>query len=223
MTRYLLCPLLLLACLLTGCANKLEVAIAATPAPDYYFDLQAPVLVTVNGANDAHGLNASYYVRDMVAALHGMGFKQVYTEASLPKNHPPFRMNFTLDVGSEKVSYRYTATDYGQVPSSTKTVCKQSTKKDKNLVCNSTPTTTWGPVGSSERTGYTTLSTFNIQAKDEQSRRTVFLLRASSYNEDCQDAKVEDFLVQESLDNLDFRNRVQRKYTVTLPEGHSCN
>ena len=35
-------------------------------------------------------------------------------------------------------------------------------------------------------------------------------------------AKVEDFLVQESLDNLDFRNRVQRKYTVTLPEGHSC-
>ena len=73
MTRYLLCPLLLLACLLTGCANKLEVAIAATPAPDYYFDPQAPVLVTVNGANDAHGLNASYYLRDMVAALHGMG------------------------------------------------------------------------------------------------------------------------------------------------------
>ena len=108
------------------------------------------------------------------------------------------------------------------MPSSTKTVCKQSTHKDKNLVCNSTPTTTWGPVGSSERTGYTTLSTFNIKAKDEQSRRTVFLLRASSYNEDCQDAKVEDFLVQESLDNLDFRNRVQRKYTVTLPEGHSC-
>ena len=47
MTRYLLCPLLLLACLLTGCANKLEVAIAATPAPDYYFDPQAPVLVSI--------------------------------------------------------------------------------------------------------------------------------------------------------------------------------
>lgn len=220
MTRYLLCPLFLFVLLLTGCANKLEVAIAATPAPDYYFDPQAPVLVTVNGANDAHGLNATYYLRDMVAALHGMGFKQVYTEASLPKNHPPFRMNFTLDVGSEKTSYRYTATDYGQVPSSTKTTCIPG--KKQQTVCTSTPTMSYRAIGSSERTGYTTLSTFNIKAKDEQSRRTVFLLRASSYNEDCQDAKVEDFLVQESLDNLDFRNRVQRKYTVTLPEGHSC-
>ncbi|MGC5703919.1 hypothetical protein J4P02_27340 [Pseudomonas sp. NFXW11] len=222
MTRYLLCPLFLFALFLTGCANKLEVAINATPAPDYYFDPQAPVLVTVNETNEAHALNARYYLRDMVAALHGMGFKQVYTDTPQPNNHPPFRMKIALDVGSKNTSYRYTATDYGQVPSSTKTVCKQSSKKDQNLVCNSTPVMTWGAVGSSERTGYTTLSTFNVEAKDAQSRRTVFLMRVSSYNEDCQDAKVEDFLVQEGLDNLDFRNRVQRKYSVTLPEGHSC-
>lgn len=221
MTRYLLCPLLLLACFLTGCANKLEVAIDATPAQDYYFDPKAPVLVTVDGAKDAQGLKASYYLRDMVAALHGMGFTQVYTESSLPKNHPPFRMNIALAVGSKQTSYRYTATDYGQVPSSTKTTCIPG--KHQQTVCTSTPVMSYRAIGSSERTGYTTLSTFNIKAKDEQSRRTVFLLRASSYNEDCQDAKVEDFLVQESLDNLDFRNRVQRKYSVTLPEGQSCN
>ncbi len=221
MTRYLLCPLLLLACLLTGCANKLDVAIDATPAQDYYFDPKAPVLVTVNGAKDDQALKASYYLRDMVAALHGMGFTQVYTESALPKDHPPFRMNIALDVGSKQTSYRYTATDYASVPSSTKTTCMPG--KHQQTVCTSTPTMSYRAVGSSERTAYTTLSTFNIKAKDEQSRRTVFVLRASSYNEDCQNAKVENFLVQESLDNLDFRNRVQRKYTVTLPEGQSCN
>ncbi|XSS63602.1 hypothetical protein ACP9OK_01105 [Pseudomonas sp. B11] len=222
MTRTLLYPLFLLACLLTGCANKLDVALNATPAPDYYFDHQAPVLVTVSGANSANALNARYYLKDMVAALHGMGFKQVFTDEPLPENHPPFRMNIALDVGSKKSSYRYTATDYGQVPSSSKMVCKPSSKKNQNMVCDSTPTMTWGPVGSSEHTGYTTLSTFNVEAKDAKSLRTVFLMRVSSSNDDCQDTKVEDFLVQQGLDHLDFRNRVHRNYSVTLPEGQSC-
>lgn len=77
-------------------------------------------------------------------------------------------------------------------------------------------------VGTSERTGYTTLTTFTATARDEVSRRAVYLLRAMSYNEDCQAAKIETFLVEQGLQNLNFQDRVHRNYTVTMPEGYQC-
>ena len=50
----------------------------------------------------------------------------------------------------------------------------------------------------------------------------MYLLRVTSYNEDCQAAKVEAFLVQQGLQNLNFQDRVQRNYAVTMPEGYRC-
>lgn len=222
MTRFLLCALLLLTALISGCATQLDVALNATPDPDYQFDRKATVLVTSAGGSDENSLNARYYLRDMVNALKDRGYREVYTDASLPKNHAPINMTVSLDIGSRQVTYRYTATEYGQVPTSTSTVCKNSKKKDDRLTCTSTPNTTYGPIGTSERTGYTTLSTFNATARDEASKRTVYLLRASSYNDDCQSAKVEAFLVEQGLQNLSFEERVQRNYSVTMPEGYSC-
>ncbi|VVQ34767.1 hypothetical protein [Pseudomonas fluorescens] len=222
MTRFLLCALLLLTALISGCATQLDVALNATPDPDYQFDRKATVLVTSAGGSDENSLNARYYLRDMVNALKDRGYREVYTDASLPKNHAPINMTVSLDIGSRQVTYRYTATEYGHVPTSTSTVCKNSKKKDDRLTCTSTPNTTYGPIGTSERTGYTTLSTFNATARDEASKRKVYLLRASSYNDDCQSAKVEAFLVEQGLQNLSFEERVQRNYSVTMPEGYSC-
>ncbi|WP_025808500.1 hypothetical protein [Pseudomonas chlororaphis] len=221
MTRYMLYPLFLLSILLTGCATKLDVALNGTPDPDYQFDRQALVLVTVTQGNDESSLNARYYLRDMVNAMKDQGFREVFTEATLPKKHAPIKMTVTLDINSKRVTYRYTATEYGQVQNSTSTVCKDGKKKDK-LVCTSTPNTSYGPVGTSERTGYARLTTFTVTARDEASRRAVYLLRVSSQNDDCQDAKVEAFVVEQGLQNLDFRDRVQRNYTVTMPDGYSC-
>ena len=221
MTRYLLCTLLMLTALLSGCATTMDVAINATPDPDYHFDRQAPVLVTSVGGNNENALNARYYLRDMVSAMKDQGFREVYTDVSLPKNRTP-KITITLDIDSHQVTYRYTATEYGQVPTSTSTVCKNSKKKSDQMICTSTPNTTYGPVGSSERTGYTTLTTFTATARDEASKRAVYLLRVTSYNEDCQAAKVEAFLVQQGLQNLNFQDRVQRNYTVTMPEGYRC-
>jgi hypothetical protein len=222
MTRLLLCTLLLLTSLLSGCATQMDVAINATPDPDYHFDRQATVLVTSTGGSDENALNARYYLRDMVNAMKDQGFREVFTDTTLPKNHAPIKMTVSLDVGSKQVTYRYTATEYGQVATSTTTQCKKNKKKTDQLTCTSTPNTSYGPVGTSERTGYTTLTTFTATARDEVSRRAVYLLRASSYNDDCQAAKVEAFLVQQGLQNLNFQDRVQRNYTVTMPEGYRC-
>ncbi|NNA87913.1 hypothetical protein [Pseudomonas gessardii] len=221
MTRYLFCVLCLLTTLLSGCATQMDVAINATPDPDYRFDRQATVLVTSVGGNDERALNARYYLRDMVSAMKDQGFREVYTDVTLPKNRPP-KMTVTLDIDSRRETYRYTATDYGQVPTSTSTVCKNSKKKSDQMICTSTPNTTYGPVGSSERTGYTTLTTFTATARDEASKRAVYLLRVTSYNDDCQAAKVEAFVVQQGLQNLNFQDRVQRNYSVTMPEGYRC-
>jgi len=222
MSRYLFCVLLMLTALLGGCATQIDVALNAIPDPDYQFDRKATVLVTSANGADENALNARYYLRDMVNALKDRGFLEVYTDTSLPRNHAPVSMTLTLDIGSRQVSYRYTATDYGQVTTGTSTVCKNSKKKDERLNCTSTPNTTYGPVGTSERIGYTTLSTFIATARDEASKRTVYLLRASSYNDDCQAAKVEAFLVEQGLQNLNFQDRVQRNYRFTMPEGYSC-
>ncbi|MGL6093055.1 MAG: hypothetical protein ACRC07_23715, partial [Pseudomonas paracarnis] len=172
--------------------------------------------------SDENSLNARYYLRDMVRAMQDQGFRNVYTDTTLPKNHAPIKMTVTLDVDSKQVTYRYTATEYGQVANSTTTQCKKNKKKTDQLTCTSTPNTSYGPVGTSERTGYTTLTTFRVTARDEVSRRAVYLLRASSYNDDCQAAKVEAFLVQQGLQNLNFQDRVQRNYTVTMPESFRC-
>ncbi|MFP3494613.1 hypothetical protein SB759_10330 [Pseudomonas sp. SIMBA_059] len=223
MTRYLSCALLLLAALLSGCATQMDVSINATPDPDYHFDREATVLVTTSvGGNAQNTLNARYYLRDMVRAMKDQGFRNVFTDTTLPHNTAPIRMTVTLDVDSRQVTYRYTATEYGQVPTSTTTECKKSKKKDDQLTCTSKPNTTYGPVGTSERTGYTTLTTFTATARDEASRRAVYVLRATSYNEDCQAAKVEAFLVEQGLQNLNFQDRVQRNYTVKMPEGYQC-
>lgn len=222
MTRYLLLTLLATMALLSGCATQMEVAINATPDPDYQFDRKATVLVTSGGGSDENALNARYYLRDVVSALKGEGFQQVFTDATLPKNHAPVKMTVTLDVGSKQVSYRYTATDYAQVASSTSTVCKNNKNNDKRVDCTSTPNMTYQPVGTSERTAYSTLSTFIVTARDEVSKRAVYLLRVTSYNDDCQSSKVEAFLVEQGLQNLNFYDRVQRTYKVTMPEGYSC-
>ncbi|OPB09584.1 hypothetical protein BFW91_14255 [Pseudomonas fluorescens] len=223
MTRYLFCTLLLLTALLSGCATQMDVSIDATPDPDYHFDRQATVLVTTSVGGSAQStLNARYYLRDMVNAMKDQGFREVFTDTTLPKHHAPIKMTVTLDVDSRQVTYRYTATDYGQVPTSTTTQCKKNKKKDDQLTCTSKPNTTYGPVGTSERTGYTTLTTFTATAQDEVSKRAVYLLRAMSYNEDCQAAKIETFLVEQGLQNLNFQDRVHRNYTVTMPEGYQC-
>lgn len=129
MTRYLFCTLLLLTALLSGCATQMDVAINATPDPDYRFDRQATVLVTSTGGSDENALNARYYLRDMVNAMKDQGFREVFTDTTLPKNHAPIKMTITLDIDSRKVTYRYTATEYGQVATSTTTDCKKNKKK----------------------------------------------------------------------------------------------
>lgn len=130
MTRYLFCALLLLTALLSGCATQMDVSIDATPDPDYHFDRQATVLVTTSVGGSAQStLNARYYLRDMVNAMKDQGFREVFTDTTLPKHHAPIKMTVTLDVDSRQVTYRYTATDYGQVPTSTTTQCKKNKKR----------------------------------------------------------------------------------------------
>lgn len=222
MARYFFCLLLLVNVLLSGCATQMDVAINSTPDPDYRFDRQATVLVTSVGDSDENALNARYYLRDMVNAMKDQGFREVFTDTTLPKSHAPIKMTITLDMGSRRVAYRYTVTEYGQVATSTSTECKKNKKKDDQLTCTSTPSTTYGPVGTSERTGYTTLTTFTATARDEATKRVVYMLRASSSNVACQIAKVEAFLVEQGLRNLNFQDRIQRNYTVTMPEGYHC-
>lgn len=82
--------------------------------------------------SDENALNARYYLRDMVSAMKDQGFRNVFTDTTLPKNHAPIKMTITLDVESKQVTYRYTATEYGQVANSTTTQCKKNKKRPIN-------------------------------------------------------------------------------------------
>jgi len=107
MTRFLFCMLFFLTALISGCATQMDVALNATPDPEYHFDRKATVLVTSASGSDENALNARYYLRDMVNALKDRGYQEVYTDASLPKNHAPIKMTVSLDVGSRQVTYRH--------------------------------------------------------------------------------------------------------------------
>ncbi|KIP87893.1 MULTISPECIES: hypothetical protein [Pseudomonas] len=225
MNRYRLFALLCLLALVSGCASKMDVAINATPDPDYPFDRNAAVLVTTADGDDENALNARYYLHDMVSALKGEGFRNVFTDRTRPSVDTAADLTFTLDVGSKRTRYRYTANDYGQVTTHTSTVCREdrkSKKKDKRLICTHTPQSHYGVVGTSERTGQTTRSTFTLTAWDRHLRRIVYRLRVTAYNENCQNGKVEAFLVQQGLQYLNFHERIEQKRTVALPEGRGC-
>lgn len=203
--------------LLAGCANNMQLYVQSLPDPSYQLDYQAPVTVVPEGSAESI-LKAKYYLAQVKDQLTLLGFKQVSIGSE--KTTPKDGLLIKVSVTTEQSSYKYNATDYGYTYTDQTTYCQKG-KHDK-VVCNTNYRPVYGPVGSSERTAYTRRSELRLTGIDNKTHEPVLQVRSVSYNDNCADSKVEDFLVEQTLNRLDLKNRFEQQIKLDMPDSYSC-
>ncbi len=203
---------------LLGCSTAMPLSVQSLPDPQYQFNYAAPVLVQAEGQG-AQALKARYYLATVAEGLRQLGFQQV----RLASDQQPLaqaQLIFLLSVSTEQQAYSYQATDYGYTHTEYFSHCY--TDEQGGRACSQSARPVYGPVGTSERVGYTRYSEFKLTGIDPASQQTVLSVIASSSNTQCKDKKVEDFLVERALGYVDLSQRQELVLKVKMPEGYSC-
>jgi hypothetical protein len=214
--------LMALSLLLSGCSTSMNGSINSTPDPTYVFDRAAPVLVTVPQKSE-NSLQSKHYVSRVVSSLKNHGFTDIHTEGDPSQAKIPIKTVFFVEVSKKTASYKYRGADYGTVQAGSTTNCNSYAYGNMGTAnCLTTPTTSYGVVGYSDKVGYTTGYFFTIFAFDAQSKQKVLSLLASSYKKGCAEYKLYDFLADQALSRMSFDQMVQQKFSVKMPEGYHC-
>lgn len=203
---------------LLGCSTVMPLNLHSLPDPQYQFNYTAPVLVQAEGQG-AEALKARYYLPKVADGLRQLGFQQVMV-ASAQQSVDNVQLIFRLSVSTEQQAYSYQATDYGYTHTEYFSHCY--TDEQGVRACSQSARPVYGPVGTSERVGYTRYSEFKLTGIDSASQQTVLSVIASSSNTHCKDKKVEDFLVERALGYVDLSQRQELAFKVKMPEGYSC-
>ena len=209
---------------LSGCATFMRGSLESTPDPTYPFgDMNIPIVVMAS-PESANVLQAKYYVQRVVTALRMRGYNDVVAEQDRAKLKAPAKIEFWVDVSSKTQSFTYRSADYGTVQTGVATNCNTYEGRHSAATsCVTAPTTGYGVVGYSDKTGYSVARQFILNAVDLKERRKVLQLQASSYNSGCSDIADFDFLASQALDRMDFYQIVKQNFTVKMPKGYQCD
>lgn len=218
-----LCCLAALA-LLSGCATFMRGSLESTPDPTYPFsDMNAPILVMAS-PESANILQSKYYVQRVVSALRMRGYNDVMAEQDRAKLKAPAKIEFWVDVSSKTQSFTYRSADYGTVQTGVATNCDTYEGRHSSATrCVTAPTTGYGVIGYSDKTGYSVSRQFILNAVDLKERRKVLQLQATSFNSGCSDLADFDFLAEQALDRMNFYQIVKQNFTVKMPKGYQCD
>ena len=98
-------------------------------------------------------------------------------------------------VDNKTSSYTYRSADYGTVQTGLTTSCNSYGYVNTGTAsCRTTPTTSFGVVGQSDKTGFTTGHFFSLTGFDVKSKQKVLSAFASSFNSGCTDGNLYEFL-----------------------------
>lgn len=219
----------LLCCLavftvLSGCATFMRGSLESTPDPTYPFsNLDTPILVMAS-PESANQLQSKYYVQRVVSALRMRGYNEVVAEQDKAKLKSPARLEFWVDVSSKTQSFVYRSADYGTVQTGVATSCDTYEGRHSAATrCVTAPTTGYGVIGYSDKTGYSTTRQFILNAVDLKERRKVLQLQATSGNSGCNEIADFDFLAEQALERMNFYQIVKQNFTVKMPKDYQCD
>lgn len=219
----LLCGFVAFAAL-SGCATFMRGSLDSTPDPTYPFsNLETPIVVMAS-PESTNVLQAKYYVQRVVSALRMRGYTDVVAEQDRLRLKAPAQLEFWVDVESKTQSFTYRSADYGTVQTGVATNCyTDEGRHSSSTRCVTAPTTGYGVIGYSDKTGYSTSRRFVLNAVDLKQRRKVLQLQANSANAGCSELADFDFLAEQALERMNLYQIVRQSFTVKMPEGYSCN
>lgn len=216
--------ILLFAMPLSGCAPYMAGTIESTPDPSYSFDKSAAVLITVV-ENSSNSLRSRYYTPRVAATLKRSGFQNVYTDSDKAQAKEPFKIVVFVSTDTEITSYQYRSADYGPVTTGATTNCNSYGYQygyGTTTNCTTTPTTSLGIVGYSDKTSQTTKHYFSLSWYDVPSRKEVLSVLTSSSDGWCTDEKIYDFLANQTFGRMSFTHLVNQNFRVQLPDESHC-
>ena len=211
---------------LTGCGTIIFANITTSVDPSF---APSPHLSLVVAPKN---LDAVYYLPFLKEALEMRGFKKVAVSRTSSITAGVYDVKVLLDVGRQDFTKTETVQDYGVVgqdvewsPHKCKTTnngltgkrtrCSGGETKVKNI---------YGATGSREGTTATISRSINLTFIRMHDNQSVIAAVGKSDESDyeCSNAGIYKFLVIHTVNYLNFQTPRNLDYSVTIPEGFSC-
>jgi hypothetical protein len=206
---------------LSGCAaaKVMDAKYSSEVDPDFSFAADKNVAVSVSEQNNS--LEAKYYVGKVVEALKQRGFVNAHSQAGRTILNAPIDIMVVINVEKETKSYQYQSADLGMVNSGNTTVNCNAYGRSVN--CSENNQQTVGITGYSTKTGYVTVYYFSADWINVKDGKNIMRNFASSYEEDCLDRAIYEFLISQTIARLEFDKPNEYKYSVKMPKNYNCN
>jgi len=200
--------------LFTGCATFLSGSYYSKVDPDYEIKRNDSILVTTNKDD----IDSKYYIKFVINKLKDNGFNNVYSYKD--KNLPIINNIIFISIDEEFDSYQYSGANYGMVNSgSSSTNCYGY---GNSVNCSTTKNKTFGVTGYSQKTGYIHGHYFKINWYNIKDKQRIFFAIGSTYEKKCSSDKLYKFLINETINRINFDKPMDYKFKVKMPENYSC-
>jgi len=202
--------------LLNGCVTKMTGRYFSRIDPEYHFNIDDPIIVTV----EPNDLESKYYVSKVIEALKSRGFQNVYSQGNQEDYAGSFKGMLFISLKKKIDTYEYRSADYGEVDSGQSTINCYSV--GNSVTCNEVRKKERGVIGYSTKTRIVEAHAFNLVWYDIYSRNHVYRIMGVSFEKKCDDEKVYSFLINQTINRADFNKPQDYEYKVKMPEGYSC-
>ena len=214
-----------LSLVLSGCLlpRVMDANYHSSVDPDFAFTTDKRIAVVVSPQRNP--LDSKFYVQTVVNALQQKGFSNTISYKELGSDESKIDIKVVVDVATEieqkEVEYDiYDDVETGKVT----TECTEVKEgKEKKVTCVKSKEKRRKAVGKEFKTVELKKYVFNAQWIDPKSGNLVMSNSVSSYEKGCSDKGMFDFLIEQSVQRLNFTRPNNYKFSVTMPEGYSCH
>jgi hypothetical protein len=206
----------------SGCAIQMKGSINSMADPTYVFDKNSPIFVTVLPQSE-NSLQSKYYISRAVSLFERNGFRKIFVGSGQAEIKESAKIIVFVDVSKKTSSFSYRGADYGMVQSGSVKNCNAYEYGNSAAVnCTTTPVSSFGVTGYSDKIGYTTDYVFLLEAFDVGTKQKVLSVQTTARDVNCADDKVYDFLAEQAMARMSFNGQVRQDFSVKMPNGYRC-
>lgn len=190
--------------------------------PDFTFNKNERIAVVVS--KQRNPLDSKFYVKQVVQALKQKGFVNTVSYKELDSNKQSIDLTVVIDVETKVIQSEVEYDIYDDVETGKVTTECTETKNgnDKKVTCVKSKETRRKVVGTETKTVNLQKYAFNTEWIDTRTGDVVLTNSVFSYEQDCSDRGMFDFLIKEAIHRLNFSRPNNYKFSVTMAEGYTC-
>jgi len=200
--------------LFTGCATFLSGSYYSKVDPDYEIKRNDSILVTINQGD----IDSKYYVKFVIKKLKDNGFTDVYSYKD--KNLPIINSMIFISVNEKFDSYQYSSANYGMVDSGTSST--DCYGYGNRLSCSTTKNKQFGIIGYSQKTKHIHGHYFSMNWYNVNDGQRIFFAMGSTYEKKCNSDELYRFLINETINRINFDRPMDYKFKVKIHKDNFC-